>query len=77
MIMPAVTFDVTDAAELAELLQFLRDWFATDHGPLQASVRAFVGSAGYDLDQLATDLDRFTFLLGGSEGEPLFQPRPR
>ena len=75
--MPAVTLDVSDAAELAELLQFLRDWFTADHEPLQASLHAFVGSHGYDLDQLAADLDRFTFLLGGNDGEPLFQPRPR
>jgi hypothetical protein len=26
--------------------------------------------------QLRADLDRFTFLLGGSDGEPLFQPEP-
>jgi hypothetical protein len=26
--------------------------------------------------QLRSDLDRFTFLLGGNDGEPLFQPDP-
>ena len=38
---------------------------------------AFVGTASYDLSQLRADLDRFTFLLGGNDGESLFQPEPR
>ncbi|WP_424533527.1 hypothetical protein ACOZ38_24615 [Sphaerisporangium viridialbum] len=28
----------------------------------------------YGLDALRADLDRFTFLLGGSDGERLFEP---
>jgi hypothetical protein len=28
----------------------------------------------YDIAQLRDDLERFTFLLGGSDGEPLFGP---
>jgi hypothetical protein len=30
----------------------------------------------HGLPQLRNDLDRFTFLLGGNDGEPLFQPGP-
>jgi hypothetical protein len=75
--MPSMTLDLGDATELAELLQFLRDWLATDHNHhLRASLDAFVGTRGYDLDHLRADLDRFTFLLGGNDGEPLFHPEP-
>lgn len=75
--MPTTTLDTGDAAELAELLQFLNDWLADHHDHLDTSLEAFVGTRGYDLSQLHADLDRFTFLLGGNDGEPLFQPRPR
>ena len=40
--MPAMNLDVSDAAELAELLQFLRDWFASGHDHLRAELEAFV-----------------------------------
>jgi hypothetical protein len=72
--MPAMNLELSDAVELAELLQFLRDWLATDHDHLHNALEAFVGSTHYDLPQLRADLDRFTFLLGGNDGEPLFQP---
>jgi len=75
--MPTMNLNTTDAAELAELLQFLRDWLVTDHNHLDASLHTFVGNPGYDLDQLRADLDRFTFLLGGNDGEPLFNPDHR
>lgn len=75
--MPTTNLDLGDAAELAELLQFLRDWLATYHDHLDTSLTAFVGTRGYNLDQLRTDLDRFTFLLGGNDGEPPFNPDPR
>jgi hypothetical protein len=68
--------DTGDATELAELLQFLNDWLASDPTRLDASLTRFVGAHGYDLQTLRTDLDRFTFLLGGNDGEALFQPRP-
>jgi hypothetical protein len=32
----------------------------------------FVSHPAHGTDQLRDDLDRFTFLLGGSDGEPLF-----
>ena len=72
--MPNTSLHTSDAAELAELLQFVGDWLATDHNHLDASLTCFVGNRGYDLTQLRNDLDRFTFLLGGNDGEPLFQP---
>ena len=72
--MPAISLDVGDAAELAEILQFLSDWLAADHGRLAVSLRAFIGSSAYDLSRLRADLDRFVFLVGGCNGESLFQP---
>ena len=70
--MAKLILDACDAGELAELLQFLSDWFAGDGGQLEVSLNRFVGHLGYDLHQLRGDLDRFTFLLGGSDGESLF-----
>ncbi len=70
--MPQVSLDAADAAELAEMLQFLSDWLARDPVRLAASLQEFVGFPAYGLPQLRADLDRFTFLLGGSDGESLF-----
>jgi hypothetical protein len=74
--MPAVNLDTSDAAERAELLQFLHDWLAADADRLGESLSGFVGSRAYDTVQLRADLDRFTFLLGGSDGEVLFGHEP-
>jgi len=71
--MPDVKLDVTDAAELAEMLQFLSRWLAQDPGRLGASLGQFVGHPAYGLPQLRGDLERFAFLLGGSDGEDLFE----
>ncbi|WP_287934336.1 hypothetical protein [Arthrobacter sp.] len=71
-----MNLDIVDAAELAELLQFLTGWIASDPARLAPSLLAFVGHPAYGLPQLRNDLDRFTFLLGGNDGEPLFQPGP-
>jgi hypothetical protein len=70
--MPEMKLDVVDAAELAELLQFLSRWLARDRGRLGASLEEFVGHPAYNVSQLRRDLDRFTFLLGGDDGESLF-----
>ena len=54
-----------DALGLAELLTFLSDWFKDpDAGLLAASLRRFVGTTGYELTDLQTDLDRFATQLG-------------
>jgi hypothetical protein len=72
--MPDVSLNATDAAELAEMLQFLSQWL--DRGParLGASLAGFVGHPAYGLGELRGDLERFVFLLGGSDGEQLFGP---
>ena len=72
--MPEVKLDAADAAELAEMLQFLSQWLARDPSRLGPSLEDFVGHPGYGITQLRDDLERFVFLLGGSDGEPLFGP---
>jgi hypothetical protein len=72
-----MTLDPADTAELAEILQFLADWLTAHHDHLDASLRAFVGTDAYGAQHLRADLDRFTFLLGGNDGEQLFGPLQR
>ena len=70
--MPQITIDQADAVELAELLTFLTDWHTADPDILQASLTRHLATTGYNLNQLTHDLHRFAFLLGGTDGEPLF-----
>ena len=72
--MPELRLDAVDAAELAELLQFLSQWLSRDPARLGESLAQFVGHPAYGLAQLHDDLQRFVFLLGGSDGEDLFGP---
>jgi len=74
--MPTTSLDSSDAAELAEMLQFLSDWLAADHEHLDASLTRFVGHPAHGASQLQADLHRFTFLLGADNGEQLFGDRP-
>ena len=70
--MPTTSLDTSDAAELAQMLQFLTDWLAADPAQLDASLTRFVGHRAYAASQLRTDLHRFVFLLGGDDGQALF-----
>lgn len=72
--MPSLSLDPADAAELAEMLQFISDWLASDHTALDASLTRYTGSGAYNASTLRNDLDRFGFLLGGNNGETLFHP---
>jgi hypothetical protein len=72
--MTGVTLNANDAAELAEMLEFLAAWLERDPGRLGASLEDFVGHPAYNTGQLRADLGRFVFLLGGSDGESLFGP---
>jgi hypothetical protein len=74
--MPTTGLDTTDAAELADLLQFLAGWLDTDHDHLDTSLTHYTGSPAYTLTHLRTDLHRFAFLLGATDGEDLFNPEP-
>ena len=70
--MPQINLDQADATELAELLQFLTDWLATDPDTLDTSLTRYIAGPGYNLNQLRQDLQRLAFLLGGNDGEHLF-----
>jgi hypothetical protein len=72
--MPSLSLDVGDAAELAEMLQFLSQWLTRDPDRLGSSLGDFVGHPAYGITQLRQDLDRFVFLLGGSDVWPPVQP---
>jgi hypothetical protein len=74
--MPDIKLDAVDAAELAEMLQFLSQWLARDSARLATSLEEFAGHPAYGIPQLHQDLERFVFLLGGSDGEPLFGHPP-
>ena len=50
--MPRMSLDAVDAAELAELLQFLSQWLSRDPDRLGASLEAFVGHPAYGTAQL-------------------------
>jgi hypothetical protein len=56
------------------VLQFLSQWLAQDPGRLAASLEQFVCHPAYSPAQLRGDLERFVFLLGGSDGEPSSAP---
>jgi hypothetical protein len=56
------------------MLQFLSGWLAADPACLAASLEQLVGGPAYGLAQLHDDLERFTFLLGGSDSQQLFGP---
>lgn len=68
--MPTIRLDTADAIELTELLQFVKEWLTTDN-KAKASFAQFVGSHSCDAADLCTDIERFSFLLGGNDGEHL------
>jgi hypothetical protein len=74
--MPQTCTDTADAIELAETLQLIARWPTADPATLAPSLLAYIGHPAYDLDALRTDLDRFTFLLGGNDGEFLLGEDP-
>ena len=53
--MPDVSLNATDAAELAEILNFLSQWLARDPGRLGESFEQFVGHPAYGLNELRGD----------------------
>jgi len=54
--------------------QAVHGWLARDPARLAASLEEFGGHLTYGLDQLRDDLERFTFLPGGSDGGSLSGP---
>ena len=74
--MRTINIDPADALELGQLLEFIDDWLDTDPAHLAPSLARFVGHPAHNIEQLRTDLQRFTFLLGHDDGELLFQDTP-
>jgi hypothetical protein len=76
--MPQITLDLSDAAELAQILTFLTGWLSGSQKPvLGKSLAAYVGHPAYTTEALCADLHRFAFLLGETDGEELFgEPIP-
>jgi hypothetical protein len=71
--MTHIQLQASDAAELAEMLNFIHNWLTgPDSRQLAKSFHNFVGIDTYNLTDLRTDLTRFTFLLGHDDGEQLF-----
>ena len=71
--MRTINIDPTDALELGQLLDFLADWLDADPEDLAPSLARFVGNPAYSIEQLRTDLQRYTFLFGHDDGEQLFE----
>ena len=61
--MPDVHLSVDDAVELAELLEFVRDWL--DAPDTERTLARFAGDER-SAPMLRSDLSKFAFLLGGS-----------
>ena len=59
--MPEVKLDAADAAELAEMLQFLSQWLGRDPARLGPSLEEFAGHPAYGLAQLRQDLGTVRF----------------
>jgi hypothetical protein len=79
MTAPSSSLDLSDIAELAELMQFLDTWLASDHEHLDRSLTRFVGHNAYNVDRLREDLNRFAVLLDGEPDpstHPAQQPTP-
>jgi hypothetical protein len=74
--MPRTRLDTADAIELAETLQLIARWLDADPATLAPSLLAYIGHPAYSLNALRADLDRFTFLLGGNDGEFLLGEDP-
>jgi hypothetical protein len=62
--------------ELGQLLQLIAQWLHHDTAALDRSLTRFLGTPGYPLQELDTDVTRYAFLLGGNDGEHLLDPWP-
>ena len=71
MTIEPVRLEAGDAMELGELLGFIGEWLERDRHDLGASLRSYVGSDGYDVDELVNDARRFAILLGDGDSSAL------
>ena len=63
--------DPADAAELADLLQLIAGWTASDREHMSASLPGHIGDTPYSPGHLRLDLDRLTSLLRQDNDESL------
>jgi hypothetical protein len=66
--------DAVDAAELAELLQFLSQWLARDPARLGDSLAQFVGHPAYGLAQLRDDWSGSSSCSAAATARPCSAP---
>jgi len=62
--------------KITETLRLIARWLTTAPERLAASPLGFIGHPAYGPDALRADLDRFTFLPGGNDGEFLLGEAP-
>ena len=70
-----MNLDPEDAAELADFLQFIAGWIASDREHMGTSLSGYLGDIPYSTGHLRLDLDRFTSVLREGNGEPVIQSR--
>ena len=69
-----MNLDPADAAELADFLQFIAGWLASDREHMSSSLLRYADDVPYGLGQLRLDLDRFSSLLTEGNGQPPRHP---
>jgi hypothetical protein len=67
---PLIRIDQVDAIELIEILEFIESWLAQADPTVTADFERFVGSDGYPLTELRTDLVAWAARLALAPGEP-------
>jgi hypothetical protein len=67
-----MSLDPADEMELTELLQLIAGRLGADPQRLAPSLLDYIGHPAYGPGDLRTDLNRFTFLLRGDDGQALF-----
>jgi len=65
-----VTLDAADAAELAEMLEFLAAFPGGHDHQITPALSQF--ASGYSVADLRADLARFAFLLGATDEQLIF-----
>jgi hypothetical protein len=68
--LPHIRIDQGDAVELIELLEFVESWRAGAAPAITADFERYVGSDGYPLTELRTDLITWAARLALAPGEP-------
>ncbi len=67
---PVIRIDHLDAVELIEIQEFVESWPARADPAVTADFERFVGSDGYPLTELRTDLATSAARLALAPGEP-------